>query len=137
MNKKQAKRIQNQLRIISSQVLRNEVLKRAERKLVPGVAKQGQIQELIHFRCNECGLWYRPFDLEVDHIDEVGEFKIKVLKNKGHDYGEVRVDWGDYIERMFCDLCNLQLLCVSCHQSKTTKFNMSLRRARIDEGNNF
>lgn len=41
----------------------------------------------------------------VDHIKPVGKFK----------------DWNTYIENLFCEEENLQLLCKECHDKKTKK----------------
>lgn len=49
----------------------------------------------------------RKTNISVDHIEPVIDPK------KGF------TTWDDYIERMFCEKDNLQLLCKSCHDNKT------------------
>lgn len=52
----------------------------------------------------------------VDHINPV------VCPKKGFE------DWNVYIERMFCEIDNLQLLCTECHNKKTAE-ERNIRKA--------
>lgn len=55
------------------------------------------------YRCAKCKiLTSKP---QVDHISPVGKF----------------LDWNMYIERLFCPIENLQVLCWDCHKVKTFK----------------
>lgn len=126
MNRKQIKRIRGNLRKIASQIHRDEILKRNMVRAI-GKNKKGDDVMLNHHPCNSCNILYRPDDVEIDHIDEIGEFKIEGKKTKTK-YGDCRVtNWQEWMDRAFCDLDNFQILCVECHQKKTLGFNDYLR----------
>lgn len=55
------------------------------------------------YRCNDCKKLFRLKEVQVDHIVEIGSF----------------VDWNSYIEKLFCSIDNLQVLCKKCHKNKT------------------
>jgi 5-methylcytosine-specific restriction endonuclease McrA len=61
----------------------------------------------VQFQCNPCQSWVSRKDINVDHIDPVipidGTFE----------------DWQVFVDRLFCDKGNLQLICSSCHHTKT------------------
>jgi len=59
-----------------------------------------------HYRCQICQIDFPATGIEVDHITPVvgaGGF----------------TTWDDYIEQMFCDKENLQVVCKPCHKVKT------------------
>lgn len=62
-----------------------------------------------HYKCNKCKGAFPSSDVEVDHIIPV------VSLEDGFK------DWNTFIERLFCDGKNLQVLCKSCHGKKTTR----------------
>lgn len=86
---------------------RNECLKRSRQKFKVGEFKNGKNKLVYFYQCNKCCDWFRDFEVEVDHIKEVGSF------NGNFD---------DYVRRMYCDQENLQVLCVGCHKVKTSGF---------------
>lgn len=45
--------------------------------------------------------------INLDHKEPVGQFK----------------DWNTYVENLFCDEENWQVLCIPCHEEKTKKEN--------------
>jgi hypothetical protein len=97
---------------------RTETLRRASKKVFEGrINKETGIQILkTHWQCNKCKCWDRNMsNFEVDHIVEVGSFN---------------GNWTDYIERLYCEQSNLQVLCVRCHATKTSKSNATLRYRR-------
>jgi hypothetical protein len=97
---------------------RSECFKASKREnRVVGHYKNGKPKTHVHYQCNGCKEMFRPQSLEVDHIDEVGSFK----------------DWDTYIERLFCEADNLQLLCVKCHKKKTREFVGKNRLVREEE----
>lgn len=59
-------------------------------------------------RCKECG---SKLKLQVDHIQAVGPTPGSRNANG--------VSWDTFIERMFCSVDGLQVLCVTCHRNKT------------------
>ena len=62
-----------------------------------------------HYKCAECSGLFVATDVQVDHIHPV------VDPVKGF------VSWDVYIDRMFCELHGLQVLCKDCHKIKTDK----------------
>ena len=61
----------------------------------------------MHFMCAVCRKEHTSKDVQVDHIEPV------VNPTTGF------VSWDVYIDRMFCEKGNLQVLCTSCHKAKT------------------
>lgn len=61
----------------------------------------------MHYKCAMCEKEYTSKDVQVDHIEPV------VNPTTGF------VSWDVYIDRMFCEKHNLQVLCTSCHKTKT------------------
>ena len=130
MNRKQIKRLKGLIRKISSQTLRNEVLKRDGFYCEGYDARGARRKNIRRFRCSDCGKTFAREEVEVDHIEEVGEFKIEgpVRNTK---YGDCRVtNWQEWMDRLFCNLDNFQILCTSCHDAKTLDFNQGLRNTR-------
>jgi len=62
-----------------------------------------------HYKCKKCRKDFPAKMVQVDHIKPV------VLPGEGF------VDWNTFIERLFCDKGNLQVLCLGCHEKKTKK----------------
>ena len=60
-----------------------------------------------HYLCAMCEQEYTQKNVQVDHIKPVVDPK------KGF------VSWDTYIDRMFCEGKNLQVLCKICHVEKT------------------
>ncbi len=137
MNRKQIKRIRGNLRKIASQVVRAEVLRLYKTPVMTKIVTK-QIrksdglpvirhQDVNHYPCLQCGELFREDKIEVDHIEEVGEFKIEGKKTKTK-YGDCRVtNWQQWMDNLFCALDNFQPLCIECHQRKTLSFNDYLR----------
>jgi 5-methylcytosine-specific restriction endonuclease McrA len=70
-------------------------------------AKTGKLA--MHYRCAACRKHFVAADVQVDHIVPVVDPK------KGF------VSWDVFIERMFVEIENLQVLCKPCHKVKTDK----------------
>lgn len=64
------------------------------------------------YKCNKCGKWFAEKNISVDHIKPVG-----TLRNAQ--------DLPQFVENLFCEIDNLQVLCSngehSCHHIKTQK----------------
>ena len=84
---------------------RNEALAKAktEKKINTATGRMAQ-----HFKCAVCLQDYSAKNVVVDHIEPV------VLPGIGF------IDWNTYIERMFCSVENLQVLCKTCHDIKSS-----------------
>ncbi len=61
----------------------------------------------MFYKCAECGGEFTSTNVQVDHYEPV------VDPVKGF------VDWDTFIERLFCEENNLQVLCKKCHSVKT------------------
>ena len=59
------------------------------------------------YKCAKCGSHFPSSAVQVDHIVPV------VATNSGF------TSWDDYIDRLFCEKANLQVLCKPCHKVKT------------------
>ena len=72
-----------------------------------------------HYKCAACKKQFPSSKVQVDHIDPV------VSPTDGF------TSWDDYIERLYCEKENLQVLCTTCHDKKTLKErNESKQRSR-------
>lgn len=60
-----------------------------------------------HYRCNACKKEFPLSKVQVDHITPVV------------DPATGFVSWDMYIDRLFCGIDNLQVLCTTCHNKKT------------------
>ena len=60
-----------------------------------------------HYKCAMCSEEYVAADVQVDHINPV------VDPSKGF------INWDIYIDRIFCEIENLQVMCKPCHKVKT------------------
>lgn len=71
---------------------------KTEKKINP---KSGRLAQ--HFTCAHCKLEYTAKDCQVDHIKPIGFDKT----------------WDEFIDGLFCEADNLQVLCKTCHSKKT------------------
>lgn len=60
-----------------------------------------------HYLCAKCRKDFPKTSVQVDHIEEVVLDKFTT--------------WDEFIERLFCNSDNLQVLCIPCHKKKTKK----------------
>lgn len=58
------------------------------------------------YQCNECKGWFPDKQINVDHIIPAGTLTCSA-------------DLAGFIERLFCEQDNLQVLCTGCHDAKT------------------
>lgn len=56
-----------------------------------------------HFRCAMCEDDFPAKGVQVDHIVEIGREKT----------------WDEFIDGLFCEGDNLQVLCINCHKKKS------------------
>jgi len=59
------------------------------------------------YKCNICEGIFGPKQIQLDHIIPVIDEEVGFT------------DWNSYIERLFCDVNNFQILCKPCHSSKS------------------
>jgi len=60
-----------------------------------------------HFRCASCGGEFPAKQVNVDHILPVVDPVVGF------------VDWNTFVENLYCEKENLQVLCSGCHTEKT------------------
>ncbi len=89
---------------------RKAALDRSRKRVLIGRAKNGNPKYKYHWQCAKCLKWHRDEkSMEVDHVIEIGSFC---------------GDWNNFLLRMFPQIDSaLQVLCVNCHQRKTSAFN--------------
>ena len=63
----------------------------------------------MHYQCITCEGEFVATDVQIDHIHPVVDPK------KGF------ISWDVYIDRMFCEIENLQVMCKKCHKVKTNQ----------------
>ena len=63
----------------------------------------------MHYLCVACEGEFVATDVQVDHIHPVVDPKTGF------------VSWDVYIDRMFCEIENLQVMCKTCHKVKTNQ----------------
>lgn len=64
-------------------------------------------KQAAHYECAACKDSFIAADVQVDHKEPVVE------PSKGF------ISWDVYVERIFCEASNLQVLCKPCHKEKT------------------
>lgn len=60
------------------------------------------------YKCAECAHYFKAIEINVDHIVPAGTLKV---------YG----DLPGFVERLFCEVDGLQVMCTKCHDIKTAK----------------
>jgi len=74
-------------------------------------AKVGQDGRAFLYKCAICeGIFIRK-EVQIDHIDPV-------VPLDGYKSG-MEFDWNEYIDRMFCEKDNFQIICKECHSCKS------------------
>jgi 5-methylcytosine-specific restriction endonuclease McrA len=63
-------------------------------------------RQKFEYQCNHCKNWFPDKKINVDHICPAGSL------NSAQNLP-------DFIERLFCEVDNLQVLCETCHNVKT------------------
>src|SRR3972149_9752532 len=62
-------------------------------------------REAMHYLCDSCQGTFPAKEVQVDHIAPV--------------VADTFIDWNTFIERLFCEADNLQVLCTECHKKKS------------------
>jgi len=63
-------------------------------------------RQKFEYQCNTCKLWFAEKHINVDHIQPAGSLNCAQ-------------DLPGFVERLFCEIDNLQVLCSECHNAKT------------------
>jgi 5-methylcytosine-specific restriction endonuclease McrA len=63
-------------------------------------------RQKYEFMCQSCNKWYMEKYINVDHITPAGTLSCAA-------------DLPGFVERLFCEVDNLQVLCSTCHNEKT------------------
>ena len=63
-------------------------------------------RQKFEYQCNSCKQWFPEKQINVDHIIGAGSL------NCG-------ADLDGFVNRLFCEADNLQVLCTTCHDQKT------------------
>lgn len=67
--------------------------------------KSGRVAK--HYECALCGGEFPQSGVQVDHKVPIGS----------------TASWDEFVEKLFCESDNLQVLCIPCHKKKTKKDN--------------
>ena len=78
--------------------------KMANRRTYKGPLKRQKFE----YQCKECSQWFPDKKINVDHIKPAGSLNCAN-------------DLPGFVERLFCEIDNLQILCEKCHNVKTQK----------------
>jgi 5-methylcytosine-specific restriction endonuclease McrA len=65
-------------------------------------------RQKFEYQCNSCKKWFAEKNINVDHTIPVGALNCAD-------------DLPGFVERLFCEVDNLQVLCSGCHNIKTQK----------------
>ena len=74
--------------------------------------------------CPECGLIEPTYLMEVDHVEPL------IPLNSSLD----EMDWNEVVDRLWCDISNLNPVCKPCHHGKSaleTKERKRLKKERL------
>jgi 5-methylcytosine-specific restriction endonuclease McrA len=63
-------------------------------------------RQRFEYQCNTCKEWFAEKNINVDHILPAGSLNCAQ-------------DLPGFVERLFCEINNLQVLCTTCHDNKT------------------
>ena len=63
-------------------------------------------RQKFEYQCKECFQWFPDKKINVDHIIPAGTLRCAA-------------DLPGFVERLFCEVDNLQVLCETCHNKKT------------------
>ena len=76
--------------------------KMSSRRIYKGTNKRQRFE----YQCNICKQWFADKNINVDHNIPAGSLRCAN-------------DLGGFVERLFCEKDNLQVLCAICHDKKT------------------
>jgi 5-methylcytosine-specific restriction endonuclease McrA len=74
-------------------------------------------RQKYEYQCNQCKNWFPDKKINVDHVHPVGTLKSAK-------------DLPFFVENLFCEIDNLQVLCSDCHNAKTKKEGVSRKKSK-------
>ena len=74
-----------------------------------------------HFRCSSCLAEFPSKQVQIDHRNPVVDPVVGF------------VSWDTFIERLFCDKDNLQVLCKPCHKVKSKEESSGRKKSNQDK----
>ena len=72
-------------------------------------------RQKFEYQCNVCKLWFAEKHINVDHIQPAGSLNCSA-------------DLPGFVERLFCEIDNLQVLCIQCHDTKSKDDKLRLKQ---------
>jgi len=72
-------------------------------------------RQKFEYQCNICKEWFSGKNITVDHIEPAG-----ILRQAS--------DLPDFVEKLFCEVDGLQVLCNPCHDAKTKEDKEKLKK---------
>ena len=63
-------------------------------------------RQKFEYQCKQCQQWFAEKNVNVDHITPAGTLR-------------TAADLPEFVERLFCEIDGLQVLCSTCHDKKT------------------
>ena len=70
----------------------------------------------MHYKCAKCKKHFVATDVQVDHVLPVVDPKVGF------------VSWDLFIDRIFCEIENLQVMCKPCHKVKTEEEKLERKK---------
>lgn len=107
-------------RIFSRSELRREVISNA---IIPGYSDSKRKQVKFWVKCETCGSMEAKSNVQVDHV----------LPLIPVDRSLEEMTWDEVVERTWCDIGNLKIVCKPCHKDKTKAENKERRRLKKDK----
>jgi len=85
-------------------------------KREPFIKKDGTTgkRDRVFRQCEDCEGWFATKEVSVDHINPVVPCNLE-----SKNIGTPEFTWDSYIDRLFCPVDNLSLVCNGCHSNKT------------------
>lgn len=75
-------------------------------------------RQRFEYQCNECKGWFPDKEVAVDHIYPAGSL-------------QKADDLPGFINRLFCEVKDLQVLCTTCHNAKTIIDKENIKNSKI------